>query len=206
MFNNPNVALSTSYIWESLYTSRIPLFVLWPRNKNGGSQWWQSTRLESYLQDVSHALGRKVSGIERAPYEVLNALHEHRQMQSFARRVWVVARWWGLHPHSRGKNKGKWSCRAVGERVRQLGLWTCWPGFQLQEANSLPWPVLSPAQPVRFLQLCFCLHQLLKPSLFYSPAVTGLPTWKTAAILFLNHFKSLEALHLHWVATAGVDP
>lgn len=97
----------------------------------------------------------------------------------------------------RGKNKGKWGCRAVGERICQLRLWTCLPGFQLQEANSLPG--LSSAQPslagfcsstsayVNYSNPVFSTHRL----------VTGLPMWKTPAIPSLNHFKSLEALHLH---------
>lgn len=73
----------------------------------------QSTRLESYLQDVSHALGRKVSGIERAPYEVLNALHEHRQMQSFARRPG----WW----------PGDGGCTLTAEaRTRESGAAGLW--------------------------------------------------------------------------------
>lgn len=170
----------------------------------------QPTRLESYLQDVNHALGRKVSGIERAPYEVLTALRKHRRTQSFARRVWVG---WGHREvmgaaplQQRGKNKGKWSCRAVGERVCQIGLWTCLPGFPLQEANSLPWPGLSPVQPVRFLQLYFCLCQLLKPSLLHSPAGDGASHVENTSYSVLKSFKSLKGLHLHWVARAGASP
>lgn len=112
--------------------------------------------------------------------------------------------WWrghrevmGLHPYSREA------------RTRESGAAGLWVkayvsssyGHVYQVFNfrkPTVFPGLSSAQPslagfcssasayVNDSNPVFSTHQLM----------TGLPMWKTPAIRFLNHFKSLEALHL----------